>query len=136
MDEMTRFLADAATPEALEQATAAIAAPNAFTEGDKVVITEGDLRSLKGVVLSVDSDAEEVTIQTPEAQEPLVFSPTQLRRTFSEGDRVLVVRGRHKGDAGVVIQEPGDDDIVHILSDQNVGGEAVRSPSSRPNSPC
>jgi len=86
-----------------------------FMAGDQVVVVEGDLKNLEGVVDRIHADGR-VTINPShkELHEPLTFKPGQLRKRFKTGSSVRVLHGKHEGVVGMVVKV--DRDIAHIFS--------------------
>jgi len=79
------------------------AAPS-FQEGDKVIVTSGDLKNLMGTVTNALSLSKTVLVkpQDKHIDGALPIAVIRLCKFFEVGDYVNVVSGDHKGDAGHV----------------------------------
>ncbi len=96
-----------------------ISSGHGFAPGDVVEVCEGDLKNLRGKVVSVEID-ERIIVQPSHSdlREPIPFSPSELRKFFSQGDHVKVLRGPYEGETGLVIHfEPN---LSIVLSDQSM----------------
>ncbi|KAG0330398.1 transcription elongation factor spt5 [Dissophora globulifera] len=90
-----------------------------FQPGEKVEVTEGELKHVHGVVDSVSSDMIMVRPLADDLKgNVLKFPPTQLRKLFKEGDHVKVVNGKFKDETGLIIKI--EDSVVTIVTDLNV----------------
>lgn len=86
-----------------------------FMTGDQVVVVEGDLRNLEGVVERIAPDGRVVVNPShKELNELLTFKPEQLRKHFKTGSTVRVLHGKHEGVMGMVVKVEGD--VAHIFS--------------------
>ena len=100
---------------ALSKAVGARKTDLKFMTGDQVLIVEGDLRNLEGVVERVDPDGRVVVMPShKELNELLTFKPEQLRKHFKTGSTVRVLHGKHEGVVGMVVKV--DRDVAHIFS--------------------
>uniref|UniRef100_A0A5K3FUP0 Transcription elongation factor SPT5 n=1 Tax=Mesocestoides corti TaxID=53468 RepID=A0A5K3FUP0_MESCO len=120
-------LAAAAAAVATKNATSAKLGPNGeivssghgFMPGDVVEVCEGDLKNLRGKVVSVEID-DRIIVQPSHSdlREPIPFSPVELRKYFSQGDHVKILSGRYENETGLVIKfQP---DLCIILADQSM----------------
>ncbi|KIY92691.1 Putative transcription elongation factor SPT5 like protein [Monoraphidium neglectum] len=80
-----------------------------FVPGDRVVVISGDLVNLEGVVTKVDEgEGGLVHVRSvggdgvDEVELPL--APSEIMKAFRVGDRVRVLSGPHKGEAGIVVK--------------------------------
>jgi transcription elongation factor SPT5 len=90
-----------------------------FQPGERVEVTEGELKSIHGVVDSVTSDMIMVRPLANDLKGSILkFPPTQLRKLFTEGDHVKVVNGKYKDETGLIIKI--EDSVVTIVTDLNV----------------
>lgn len=128
-----------------------------FMKGDAVVVIEGDLKNLMGIVEKVDEDSvfvkpkyKNLKVCTAglcfielvmvlacfgfdvlflQVQAPLTFKDKQLCKFFKTGDHVKVVSGKHEGTTGMVVKV--ETHILVILSDttkEDVSALAIRNP--------
>ncbi|OON21811.1 Supt5 repeat protein, partial [Opisthorchis viverrini] len=121
------------TPDSLQlaavAATAVAAAGNVpvtdstithcFTPGDVVEVCEGDLKNLRGRVVSIEGN-NRIVVQPnhSDLHEPIPFTPVELRKFFNQGDHVKVLAGRHVNQTGLVIRfEPS---LAVVLSDHSM----------------
>jgi transcription elongation factor SPT5 len=86
-----------------------------FLVGDQVIVVEGDLRNLEGVIKRIDPDGRVIIDPThKDLTDPLPFNPEQLRKHFKVGATVRVVNGAHEGASGMVVKV--SDQIATIFS--------------------
>tara|TARA_B100000475_G_scaffold199078_1_gene180728 strand:+ start:1128 stop:4475 length:3348 start_codon:yes stop_codon:yes gene_type:complete len=86
-----------------------------FLVGDQVIVVEGDLRNLEGVIKRVDADGRVIVDPShKDLTDPLPFNPEQLRKHFKVGSTVRVVHGAHEGASGMVIKV--SDQIATVFS--------------------
>ena len=88
-----------------------------FLVGDQVIIVEGDLRNLEGVIKRVDADGRVIVDPShKDLTDPLPFNPEQLRKHFKVGSTVRVVHGAHEGASGMVVKgfRPNRDCFFHV----------------------
>ena len=86
-----------------------------FLVGDQVIVVEGDLRNLEGVIKRVDADGRVIVDPShKDLTDPLPFNPEQLRKHFKVGSTVRVVHGAHEGASGMVVKV--SDQIATIFS--------------------
>uniref|UniRef100_A0A0X3PF05 Transcription elongation factor SPT5 n=1 Tax=Schistocephalus solidus TaxID=70667 RepID=A0A0X3PF05_SCHSO len=93
-----------------------ITASHCFAPGDVVEVCDGDLKNLRGKVVSVEID-DRIIVQPnhSDLHEPIPFSAIELRKFFSQGDHVKVLRGPSANETGLVIHfEPN---LAVVLSD-------------------
>lgn len=86
-----------------------------FMKGDAVVVIEGDLKNLMGIVEKVDEDSVFVKPKYKNLKATLTFKDKQLCKFFKTGDHVKVVSGKHEGTTGMVVKVEAH--ILVILSD-------------------
>ncbi|KAH7297506.1 hypothetical protein KP509_26G072300 [Ceratopteris richardii] len=86
-----------------------------FMKGDAVIVIEGDLKNLMGIVEKVDEDSVFVKPKYKNLKATLTFKDKQLCKYFKTGDHVKVVSGKHEGTTGMVVKV--DAHILVILSD-------------------
>lgn len=126
LDEIQKFAKGGVDDEdgGLDLSAVALSAMSAsltshFQPGEKVEVTEGELKNVQGTVDSVTSD---MIMVRPHAEDLkgniLKFPPTQLRKLFKEGDHVKVVNGKYKDETGLIIKI--EDSVVTIVTDLNV----------------
>ena len=86
-----------------------------FLVGDQVIVVEGDLRNLEGVIKRVDADGRVIVDPShKDLTDPLPFNPEQLRKHFKVGSTVRVVHGAHEGASGMVVKV--SDQIATVFS--------------------
>ncbi|CAH8588752.1 unnamed protein product [Schistosoma curassoni] len=121
------------TPDSLQIAAAAanaaanltsavnveIASNHCFTPGDVVEVCEGDLKNLRGKVVSIEGN-NRIIVQPnhSDLREPIPFTPVELRKFFNQGDHVKVLSGRHVNETGLVIRF--DPSLAVVLSDHSM----------------
>ena len=80
-----------------------------FRPGDQVVIAQGDLKNLAGVVERVNADGSvRIAPQHEMLHESLDIDRDHLRKSFKLGSHVRCVHGRHEGEAGLVVKVEGE----------------------------
>jgi transcription elongation factor SPT5 len=80
-----------------------------FRPGDQVVIAQGDLKNLAGVVERVNADGSvRIAPQHEMLDESLDIDRDHLRKSFKLGSHVRCVHGRHEGEAGLVVKVEGE----------------------------
>nr|CAH8858099.1 unnamed protein product [Trichobilharzia regenti] len=99
--------------------TAEVASNHCFTPGDVVEVCEGDLKNLRGKVVSIEGN-NRIIVQPnhSDLREPIPFTPVELRKFFSQGDHVKVLSGRYANETGLVIRF--DPTIAVVLSDNSM----------------
>ncbi|KAG5456129.1 MAG: early transcription elongation factor of RNA pol II, NGN section-domain-containing protein [Olpidium bornovanus] len=109
-------------------ATALKDGPVEFVPGDKVEVTNGEMKNVQGIVQSVDGS--QITV-APNAsaglERSLTFPAKQLRKCFEPGAHVRVANGRFANETGLVLRV--DDNVITLLSDLNL--KEVNSLSDR-----
>jgi len=87
-----------------------------FSNGDNVLVVEGELQNLQGRVIAVDGS--KITIQPKHEDlkdDPLDFQASELKKYFRQGDHVRVIGGRYEGDTGLIVRV--EDNMVVLFSD-------------------
>ncbi|KAG0256354.1 transcription elongation factor spt5, partial [Mortierella polycephala] len=126
LDEVQKFAKGGVDDEdgGLDLSAVALSAMSAsltshFQPGEKVEVTEGELKHVQGVVDSVTSDMIMVRASADDLKgSVLKFPPTQLRKLFQTGDHVKVVNGKYKDETGLIIKI--EESVVTIVTDLNV----------------
>lgn len=115
-----------------------------LARGDRVHATEGEFKSLVGVVIDVDAVGDTVKVdfsgQQPSLRDAVLFKAHELRKHFEVGDAVEVLLGRRKGATGTVLRL--EDHVAHLIThgtneeiavwgsdlraSSNLGGDAQR----------
>ncbi|CAM9695967.1 unnamed protein product, partial [Phaeothamnion confervicola] len=97
-----------------------------FAKDDMVVVTEGEMKGLMGVVEDVRTVLGEVLIRirpTAEeiAHERVDLRPSQLAKFMAVGAHVRVMDGRYTGETGTIVsvQRRGDDSVAVVLTDMS-----------------
>ncbi|KAK9811747.1 hypothetical protein WJX72_009461 [[Myrmecia] bisecta] len=87
-----------------------------YAKGDKVIVVEGDLKSLMGKVHHLAEDGKvEVMPQMEGLTEVLTFDAAQLQKFFQSGDHVKVIHGKHEGVTGMVVRV--EDGTCYVFAD-------------------
>lgn len=93
-----------------------------FCKGDVVKVLSGELKNLKGTIVSVKTDADGQQLHVKpmlaalENQE-LVFTPSEVCKFFQIGDHVEVLAGRHETETGFVTKVDGE--FAFVFSELN-----------------
>mmetsp|Transcript_6930 Transcript_6930/g.23018 ORF Transcript_6930/g.23018 Transcript_6930/m.23018 type:complete len:1237 (+) Transcript_6930:184-3894(+) len=126
LDELQRFTGGGAGNATTATELAAMAAAISdkkrtqvtFAPGDAVIVVDGDLKDLEGVVDSVTPEGDQVMV-LPSLKEladkVLAFTPSQLQKYFKSGDKVMVTSGRHEGQTGLVVAVDGN--VCSVFTD-------------------
>ncbi|KAL5112988.1 Transcription elongation factor SPT5 [Taenia crassiceps] len=96
-----------------------ISSGHGFMPGDIIEVCDGELKNLRGTVLSVEVD-DRVIVQPShhDLKEPIPFNPTELRKYFEQGDRVKVIHGRYENETGLLlVYEPN---LCMVLPDRGM----------------
>jgi transcription elongation factor SPT5 len=88
---------------------------HAFSNGDNVEVTEGELVNLQGKVIAVDGTKVTIMPKHDDLKDPLEFQSAELRKYFSQGDHVRVIGGRYEGDTGLIVRVA--DNLIVLFSD-------------------
>ncbi|XP_024365722.1 putative transcription elongation factor SPT5 homolog 1 [Physcomitrium patens] len=116
LDELQRFQKPGEDGmDALGLPPSAIKNRGKFMKGDAVVVIEGDLRNLMGVVEKVDDDNVYIVPKYKDLKETLVFKEKQLQKFFKTGDHVKVIAGNHDGATGMIVKVQNN--VITLLSD-------------------
>lgn len=113
LDEITRFndsvaLLQENTPKGAD-----------FQTGEKVIILEGEMKNIFGVVFGVENSIVTIIPDSSFGLKNYVkYDASMLAKRFVEGDHAKVINGVHKGESGLVLKVSGN--IVTILSDVNL----------------
>lgn len=86
-----------------------------FVKGDAVIVVQGDLKNLMGIVVKVDDDNIHIRPKDEKLIDSLLLKESQLCKFFKIGDYVKVVAGTHEGATGMIVRA-GAESVV-ILSD-------------------
>ncbi|CAK9231171.1 unnamed protein product [Sphagnum troendelagicum] len=101
--------------EAMGLPPAAARTRGQFMKGDTVVVAEGDLRNLMGIVEKVDDDSVFIRPKNKDLKGTLTFKDRQLRKFFKTGDHVKVIAGKHEGATGMIVKIKNY--VITLLSD-------------------
>lgn len=80
-----------------------------FIKGDRVIVKEGDLKGVEGIVDSSNNGEwisvrlEHPDLTSSSAEQIISFKPGQLGKNFEIGDSVRVLHGSHQGQSGMVV---------------------------------
>ncbi|CAM6125018.1 unnamed protein product [Calypogeia fissa] len=86
-----------------------------FVKGDAVIVVQGDLKNLMGIVVKVDDDDVYIRPKDEKLIDSLLVKESQLCKFFKTGDHVKVIAGTHEGATGMIVR--ADAESVVILSD-------------------
>lgn len=78
-----------------------------FKEGDRVLVTEGDLKNLDGVVVSVNEEGKlmvKASLAELAGNAPLTIDAQHVVKFFQAGDHVTVTGGAYVGRRGTVVK--------------------------------
>jgi transcription elongation factor SPT5 len=101
--------------EAMGLPPAAAKTRGQFMKGDTVVVVEGDLRNLMGIVEKVDDDSVFIRPKNKDLKGTLTFKDRQLCKFFKTGDHVKVIAGKHEGATGMIVKIQNN--VITLLSD-------------------
>eukprot|EP00211_Chloroparvula_japonica_P005232 CAMPEP_0119129972 /NCGR_PEP_ID=MMETSP1310-20130426/7499_1 /TAXON_ID=464262 /ORGANISM="Genus nov. species nov., Strain RCC2339" /LENGTH=946 /DNA_ID=CAMNT_0007120435 /DNA_START=107 /DNA_END=2947 /DNA_ORIENTATION=+ len=87
-----------------------------FVKGDTVIVFDGALKNLMGVVKNVDGDTVTVQPQNVKLEETVKVLARDLQKYFRVGDHVKVISGRHSGETGMVLEVDGNVLVLHTDS--------------------
>ncbi|OAF70789.1 Transcription elongation factor SPT5 [Intoshia linei] len=90
----------------------------AFIKGERVIVTEGELKNLEGKIVKINENVVTITPDHEKLIENLEFDVSELRRFFLVGDHVRVLQGRYKSESGLLIKVEEPTGIV--LSDNSL----------------
>lgn len=122
LDELQRFNAAAQGEAAADDLASLVqnlategdgsAAPrHNFNKGDKVIIINGDLKDIKGVIDQVIEDGHILVRPTDEQlagfDEAIPFRPSELAKFFEGGAHVKIIHGQFIGQTGMVVRVEG-----------------------------
>jgi transcription elongation factor SPT5 len=89
-----------------------------FAKGDRVIIEEGELMNVIGIVVSVEGETVKIKPIHKEIMEDIIpVSARQLSKYFNLGDHVKVIQGNFESETGFIIKL--QDNVAVILSDIN-----------------
>jgi len=86
-----------------------------IVKGDKVQVTKGELKGLKGIVLSVNDSLVNVQSLDTHVTGNIPFPACDLEKFFKEGDFVYVISGQYKGESGLITEVEGSK--VYLFSE-------------------
>ena len=87
---------------------------SSVTVGDTIRVVDGNLKDITGVVVDVKDGVVSLRSNLQGWEEILHESLASVRKYVKDGDSVLVVDGRHKGEAGLVTSV--ENEVVTIFS--------------------
>lgn len=83
--------------------------------GDRVKITEGELKGIQGLVMECKGDA--ITIEptnVPGHKDHMILDIYQLSLLFMPGDKIVVEQGEYRHETGIVVE--ADEYAVHFMT--------------------
>lgn len=88
-----------------------------FIKGDNVVVTEGDLKDVRGIVEQITEDGSQILVKPTDQSlldldEAIPFRPSELAKFFQSGSHVKIMHGQYQGQTGMVIRVEGPACIV------------------------
>jgi transcription elongation factor SPT5 len=97
--------------QSLKQSNAVV-----FNGGDSVQVLNGEQQGLQGDVISANNEVATVRPKDLPGT-TLEFPLSNLRKIFTEGDHISVLKGKHAGHTGIVVSV--NEDHVTFISDQS-----------------
>ncbi|KAL4420140.1 hypothetical protein ABPG77_010356 [Micractinium sp. CCAP 211/92] len=95
------------------------AAAQKFGKGDRVMVIDGDLKNIKGLVQHIAEDGGVMVLPQdaalPGFNEVIRFEPRELVKFFESGEHVKVVHGQHEGETGMVVRVEGP--VCYLFTD-------------------
>ncbi|KAK9835687.1 hypothetical protein WJX74_005873 [Apatococcus lobatus] len=89
-----------------------------FSKGDKVIVTEGDLRNMVGTITVVRDGGKNVDVLPDmEGLEAVPMSASAVEKWFASGDHVKVMSGLSEGKTGMVVRV--EDHLCILLADHS-----------------
>ncbi|KAF4674292.1 Transcription elongation factor [Perkinsus chesapeaki] len=104
----------AAAAASMSEASGSRAAA-ALSVGDAVVVTGGDMKNLRGKVVTIDTDRKRVSIEVGHGKGHVTVAIKDLSKHFDMGDHVKILDGASAGDTGTVIKVSGS--VATVLTD-------------------
>lgn len=88
-----------------------------FIKGDNIVVTEGDLKDVRGIVEQITEDGSQILVKPTDESlldldEAIPFRPSELAKFFQSGSHVKIMHGQYQGQTGMVIRVEGPACIV------------------------
>eukprot|EP00123_Amoebidium_parasiticum_P017793 comp23990_c0_seq1/m.42637 comp23990_c0_seq1/g.42637 ORF comp23990_c0_seq1/g.42637 comp23990_c0_seq1/m.42637 type:complete len:1051 (-) comp23990_c0_seq1:111-3263(-) len=100
LDELRKFKASDSSTVGSSKSTEV-----SFQKNDMVMVVQGELANLVGVVESITADSINVRPQLKQIADKLYsFKPSELKRYFKTGDHVKVINGVHEGETGLIVR--------------------------------
>ncbi|GAB4821977.1 hypothetical protein N2152v2_009023 [Parachlorella kessleri] len=131
LDELQRYNAAAQTEEAGTTDLAGLiqnlqtdgsgveAALPKFAKGDKVIVIEGDLKNIQGIVEQIQESGDVLVRPNDKLLKDfgdlIPFKPRELSKFFESGNHVKVVHGQHTGETGMVVRVEGP--VCYVFTD-------------------
>ncbi|EER13996.1 histidyl-tRNA synthetase, putative [Perkinsus marinus ATCC 50983] len=104
----------AAAAASMSEASGSRAAA-ALSVGDSVVVNGGDMKNLRGRVVTIDTDRRRVNVDPGHGRAQVTVAIKDLSKHFDMGDHVKILDGASAGDTGTVIKLDGS--VATILTD-------------------
>ncbi len=101
-----------------------------FEKGDRVVVTEGDFKGRQGTITDKDLIGDGITValvedgRQIETHEAHVAKAEGDRVDVETGSRIIVTRGRFKGEVGIVVDTDVIGDGIDVRLDD---GDTIRT---------
>merc|ERR1719429_484737 len=90
-------------------------AAHAFSNGDVVEVTEGELQNLQGKVIKIEGSKITLMPKHEDLKDLLDFQASELKKYFKQGDHARVIGGRYEGDTGLIIRV--EENMIVLFSD-------------------
>ncbi|KAF4741042.1 Transcription elongation factor, partial [Perkinsus olseni] len=87
----------------------------ALSVGDSVVVNGGDMKNLRGKVVTIDTDRKRVNVDPGHGRAQVTVAIKDLNKHFEMGDHVKILDGASAGDTGTVIKLSGS--VATVLTD-------------------
>ncbi|PRW59844.1 transcription elongation factor SPT5-like protein 1 [Chlorella sorokiniana] len=92
-----------------------------FEKLDRVLVVEGDLKNIKGVVQHIAEDGGIMVQPQDESlgdfKDVIRFEPRELSKYFESGEHVKVVHGQHEGETGMVVRV--ETPVAYVFTDSS-----------------
>ncbi|KAF4743321.1 Transcription elongation factor, partial [Perkinsus olseni] len=104
----------AAAAASMSEASGSRAAA-ALSVGDSVVVNGGDMKNLRGKVVTIDTDRKRVSVDPGHGRAQVTVAIKDLSKHFEMGEHVKILDGASAGDTGTVIKLSGS--VATVLTD-------------------
>jgi transcription elongation factor SPT5 len=77
---------------------------SSLSQGDRIIITRGDLRNLTGHITAVQDDRVSMKPDHTDLTDIIDFQLSDVRKFFAVGDHVKAMAGPHAGETGMIVR--------------------------------